>query len=108
MDIIKNPIILAVLAGTIAYLYLYYNKQSKEKSKESINLMYPGIVALITLVSSYLFFSSKTENVSPELQGGKNFSESVTDSFGSNTYKLIGKNNIKLPQTDVFIDLAHF
>lgn len=29
-------------------------------------------------------------------------------SFGSRSYHLIGRNNIKLPPTDVFIDLAKF
>jgi hypothetical protein len=62
---------------------------------------------------AYNFFGEKPipteEIVNEQLVGGNvKFTEGGSDSYGSNTYRLVGKNNIKLPQTDVFIDLAHF
>ena len=113
LNFIKNPIFLAIIAGVLAYLYLYYeNMQNKDKTK-TVDYKYPLIIAAITFAISYGIFgfnSSKAPELIPEIiesqKGG--FTDNVTDSFGSNTYRLIGKNNIKLPQTDVFIDLAHF
>lgn len=123
---IKNPIFLAILAGVIAYLYMYYDNMKKQEATpkakiEPVGFATPGIIALVTLVITYGIFgfggSTNSDTVdieqqieSPQKGGTKSrFTEgAITDSFGSNTYRLIGKNNIKLPQTDVFIDLAHF
>lgn len=40
--------------------------------------------------------------------GKSRMSDRLTESFDSNTYHLIGKNAIKLPSADVFIDIAKF
>ena len=124
LSFIKNPIFIAIFAGIIAYLYMYYDNLKKQEANpkatiEPIGYTTPGIISLIVLFISYSIFgfnTSSSDTIVDTIQdGGINinnnvprFTEGATDSFGSNTYRLVGKNTIKLPQTDVFIDLAHF
>jgi len=120
MDIsfIKNPIFIAIFAGIIAYLYMYYDNLKKQEANpkakiEPVGYTTPGIIALITLFIAYSIFgfNASPNNVPNQIDNtnkAPRFTEGATDSFGSNTYRLVGRNNIKLPQTDVFIDLAHF
>ena len=65
-EIFKNPIVLGILAGTVAYLYLLWNNEKKyknakdknEKNKKDINLMVPLIIAVIVCIMSYAYFYS--------------------------------------------------
>jgi hypothetical protein len=69
LNILKNPVVLAVLAGILTYLYMWYsNRNRKEKDKRDINLMYPLVVAIIVGVVSYLYFnySNTSTNISAE------------------------------------------
>lgn len=125
---LKNPIFLAIVAGVLTYLYMYYDNMKKQEANpkakiEPVGFSTPGIVALVTLVITYGVFGfgvlssapNQSLNIESSQKGGiggvikDRFTEgAVSDSFGSNTFRLVGKNTIKLPQTDVFIDLAHF
>ncbi len=134
LNFLKNPIILAIIAASLTYVYMYWeNQKKKEKNPkaeiEPISYVTPGIVGLLTLFITYGFFC-KSENdpsVTSVLEQSKGtqvggvkllngnplanktkISEGLADSFDSNTYHLIGKNAIRLPQTDVFIDIAKF
>ena len=125
-------------ALTYAYLYWDNMKKKEENPKADIKPVEyttPAIVGLISLFIGYSLFGFSNgkkmdevgeviENSKPEmditgtngnanLMGGHkhlntNFSDKLADSFDSNTYHLIGKNAIRLPNTDVFIDLAKF
>jgi len=146
LNFLKNPIILAVIAGILTYAYMWWdNKQKKEKNPkaviEEIDYVPPAMVALLTLFIAYNLFGFNTSpgitntNVEQVIEHGKpttqgemqgamhgggvkliegnpriqsRFSDKLADSFDSNTYHLLGKNTIKLPQTDVFIDIAKF
>ena len=135
LNFFKNPIILAVIAGVLTYTYMWWdNKQKKEKNPkaviEEIDYIPPLMVALLTLFITYNLFgfdNASTNNTmnmevvmepaKPLLEGGNKlinqsmqtkFSDRIADSFDSHTYHLLGKNTIKLPQTDVFIDIAKF
>ena len=139
LNFLKNPIILAIIAGILTYAYMWWdNKQKKEKNPkaviEEIDYVPPAMVALLTLFIAYNLFGNTNslstgitnanveqviEQTKPTLQGGSNliegnphvqtrFSDKMADSFDSHTYHLLGKNTIKLPQTDVFIDIAKF
>lgn len=141
LSFLKNPIILAIIAASLTYLYMYWeNKQKQEKNPkaeiEEVSYTTPAIVGILTLFITYSFFYNQEPNSEvtsvieqtkqPQLQpplvqhggaklleGGlsvckSKMSERLTDSFGSNTYHLVGKNAIRLPQTDVFIDIAKF
>ena len=73
MDIIKNPIIIGLAMGALTYGYLSYTvnekneenskkKKSKRKEKESVNLMIPLVVAVITWFIVYAYFEYNTES----------------------------------------------
>ena len=134
LSFLKNPIILAVIAASLTYAYMYWeNKKKREKNPkaeiEEKSYVTPAIVGILTLFITYNFFNTSDDNPSvsavleqskPTQQGGVNLlegnplahkskiSERLDDTFGSNTYHLISKNAIRLPQTDVFIDIAKF
>lgn len=125
-------------ALTYAYLYWDNMKKQEKNPKADIKPVEyttPAIVGLISLFIGYSLFGFQggvkkvdevgeaIENSKPgaeevvsntaNLMGGHrrlntNFSDRMADSFDSNTYHLIGKNAIRLPNTDVFIDLAKF
>lgn len=134
---LRNPIILAIIAASLTYLYMYWenNKRQDENPKadiEQVSFVTPIVVGVLTLFISYNFLSVEVsvpvnntleQSKVPQLGGTKGvnlldinanhlikpkMSEGVSDSFGSNTYHLLGKNAIKLPPTDVFIDIAKF
>jgi len=73
LDILKNPIFLGVLAGAITYLYLMWSTDKKKdpKSKKSISLFTPIVVAVIVSIIAYVYFnyvSHDTTSVIPEQQ----------------------------------------
>lgn len=57
MSIIKNPIVLGVLAGAITYIYLVWSKKNKKDPKKEISLITPIIVAIAVCLVAYLYFS---------------------------------------------------
>jgi hypothetical protein len=126
-NILKNPIILAISASALTYLYLYWENEKKYKedqeNKEKINYAIPIATGIIVWFIANSVFSDRSSAQLPLQQpiqsniGGNQpayipkIQNSVTGSsemFKSNTYRLIGRNSIKLPQTDVFIDFAKF
>ncbi len=58
MDIVKNPIIIAVVAGVAVYVYLSWksNNKKKHKKKEPVNLLIPLAVAIIAWFMAYAYF----------------------------------------------------
>lgn len=132
-SIFKSPIVIGVALASITYLYLWYvaEQQYKENPsvpKRKIGLVTPGVIGVLTwfVVSSYFDFSSNTDSninlntnsnintvklpeVTPEYKlvtGGEGFNVKPVES--SDSYHLIGQKMVKLPKTDVFIDLAAF
>ena len=127
LDILKNPIILGVLAGTVAYLYYYWQESQRQKAnprlkKKSINIFVPGVAAVIVWFASSMYFD-KTNNTAQEGGEGEgnllpnnsiihrldeNVEIGSDASYGSKSYRLVGKGRIQLPDQDVFLDLANF
>ncbi len=123
---LKNPIILGILAAVITYLYFYWTQEKKYKKdpkikRRPISILTPGAVGLVVwfLASSYFdrnitITASNIENIEgSELPktvspGAKNYKIVSDSSIGSRSYHLIGKNKVRLPPTDVFIDVARF
>lgn len=68
LEILKNPIVLAVFAGTMTYLYFLWESNKKyknlkgskkhEKIKNSISLFIPIVVGAIVGILAYAFFYS--------------------------------------------------
>ena len=137
LSFLKNPIILAVIAAALTYAYLYWDNMKKQEKNpkadiKPVEYTTPAIVGLISLFIGYSLFGfpggAKVDEVGEVIENSKlavedsnaanlmgghrhintNFSDRMADSFDSNTYHLIGKNAIRLPNTDVFIDLAKF
>ena len=135
-NFLKNPIIIGIIAGVLTYGYMYWEADRKHKEnpkvqKRSVGLITPAVVSVIVwfLASSYLDNRSVSQpsgiigpsgpigstgvvqSTGPKTSLVGNRTYKLVDSagsFGSESYRLIGKNNIKLPPTDVFIDLARF
>ena len=119
---LKNPFVIGIVVGVCAYLYLYWdNTKDKKKGKKSISLLTPVVLALISwFIASYCFNSSAQVEQSGQQvtqpvvqQTNLNLVDNTIQKGGaassdSFSYHLIGKNNIKLPKTDVFIDIAKF
>ena len=120
MDLLRNPIIISIIVAALTYLYLYWeNEKKNEKNPKKVKLTTPILVGVFTwfLASSYMNYKSTA--TPPQSTGGATLIDNksmisvpqqptVSDSFDSRTYHLIGRNNIRLPNTDVFIDIAKF
>jgi hypothetical protein len=82
------------------------HKKNPKSKKKPVNLITPAVIGIIVwfISSSYLdqyglTFEDKKTIRQPQLS-----SESIV----TKSYHLIGKNNVRLPPTDVFINLANF
>ena len=80
MDIIKNPIIIGLFAGTLTYIYFKWQLDEKNKKrhkkgrkKEEINLIIPLVISIIVWFVSYAYFDSISENI---------ISEKITSDIG--------------------------
>ena len=78
LNILKNPIVLGLIASALTYLYLwYYNKDNKKKdskSSKNISLIYPLIAFVLVAGVSYIYFnysssdtSASASSVSPQI-----------------------------------------
>jgi len=148
LNILKNPIVVAILMGALAYLYQYWENEQLKKNGDQIKKINYGIIMAVTAVSGvlayFLFGQPQNEEliIDPEIleqnmgvplpnnnvsntfiphQSVKNDGQTFIqqppvkiggghsiDTAGSGSYHLIGRKGIKLPATDVFIDIAKF
>lgn len=114
--IFKNPIIIGIIFGIITFLILYWmvyqenQKRNPLDKQKSVNLLIPIIVSVIVWFLAGTFLDYMGNNDNKIEQTISQLPEPKTNylSEGSEVYYLIGKNNIKLPSTDVFIDVAKF
>lgn len=123
-NFLKNPIIWGIICAALTYLYLWWESK---KTKKAVNLFYVGLVGVIAwFVTSYYFDSEviaditevprelpvieRVDNNVSELELGKNNIPKIggNNSVGSTSFHLTGKNRIRLPPPDVFIDMANF
>ncbi len=160
-DILRNPILIGVLAAALVYTYLYWEEDKRHKKnpkikREQTSFITPAVVGVIVWFLASSYFSSEESstipvcdltkqpfatnplpvNLPPEycLVNGKpntavpghtvsNIVPNSNVGAGTDptaiakpkppisvpeTMRLVGKNNIRLPPTDVFIDLAKF
>lgn len=137
IDILKNPVMIGAVIAALTYCYLYWKEQQKRKknpkvSNRSVNVITPAVVGVIAwFIASSCFDDSSsnsntiTPNTAPtplptigSTATGGNISQ-VFPAFPSQvangnqnvsgeSFHVIKKNSIRLPPTDVFIDLADF
>lgn len=126
---LKNPLIIGLIIGILVYAYLYWQNKNKKKSERGeINYKIPIIAGFMGFVGSYFYFKNSEQvdiilpeapvqapvnNPSSNVANIDNMNNDVmyNGSDGSNlsnSYHFIGRKNIKLPNTDVFIDIAKF
>jgi len=104
----KNPIVIGILVAALTYAYMYWDAQKKHKKnpkakKKPVNFITPAAIGLIVwFITSTYFDSIKVESRDFKLVND------AGQTFDSASYHLVGRGNIRLPPTDVFIDLAKF
>lgn len=126
LDLLKNPIVLGVLASIITYLYMYWQENQRHKKnpksvKKSINIMTPGVVGALVWFASGSYFDKTLSNIplkpTNQMIPNNTIIERLDDnvpigsdspSGDSKSYRLVGKGKIQLPQQDVFLDLANW
>ena len=63
MDILKNPIVIGIIAGVLSYLYFVWvdrNTDKKNKKKKDIGLFTPMVIAIVASVLSYSYLSNNS------------------------------------------------
>jgi len=112
MDFVKNPIILGALAGLITYGYFYYDAQKHKDDPEikqnKVPILAPCVVAVIIWFVTSCYFDSCCETVKVNILSPKLPNISKGSDISTRSYHLVGKNKIRLPSNDVFIDIANF
>jgi len=130
-EILKNPIVIGLLAAVLTYLYIWWEEKKRlEKNPKAkpvpTNIITPLVVGVIGWFVASNYFSVKVENpivpdvthgaqkALPNIIGGTKpviVNQGVIESegsLGSASYHIIGKRDVKMPPMDVFIDLAKF
>ena len=122
IDIFMNPIVIALLTGTLTYLYVWWSNEDKYRkdpeAKKTSGIIIPLVVTVITWILAYGYveltgvnMNGDVVNVAPNVvMGDKKIFDLVKDNVSSASAKefhLIGRgvnipNNLKLP--DVFIE----
>ena len=116
LDILKNPLILGLLVAAGIYMYMYWEMEKKYKKnpkikRKPVSILTPGIIGIIVwfIASSYMGEELPQTKTIPIYQSKHVMHGPLNEgSCGSLSYHLIKDNDIKLPSTDVFIDLAPF
>ena len=115
-DILKSPIVLGLLAAATTYAYMYWEQENKYKKdpslpKKPISIWTPGIIGIVVwfCATSFMGESVPVMEEIPVYQGKKALRGTLSKEGGNSlSYHLMKDKNIKLPNMDVFIDLAQF
>ena len=130
--LVKSPIALGLISGVLTYSYYYYKNEQKSdddpNKKKKIDLIVPCIVAVVIWFVSSTYFDYTCDDLD-DPDDLNNFDELEPDvhinrkaifcdnsgrceelDFSSNQplYGTKNMSNLKIPKTDVFIDLATF
>lgn len=71
-NIIKNPILIAVVAGVIVYAYITWKNNEKKKKKDKMNaLLAAGITTAIVWLIAYGYLNYKPSNNQNNIQPEK-------------------------------------
>lgn len=130
MEYLKNPLLLGIIGGIIAYGYMYWEEDRKHKKnpnieRKPVNYIIPATIAVIIWFIASSYFESSSLNIAnlvknetavkPTIKGGVNLIQKPVNIELSSPilnpgvkYRIAGREPIKLPDTDVFIDIARF
>lgn len=130
-EILKNPIVIGVIAAILTYLYIWWEEKKRlEKNPKAkpvpTNIITPLVVGVISWFIASNYLSTKTVTTAPpdikhetqaalpQIIGGTKpivVNQGIIESdgsLGSASYHIVGKRDVKVPPIDVFIDLAKF
>jgi NADH:ubiquinone oxidoreductase subunit 5 (subunit L)/multisubunit Na+/H+ antiporter MnhA subunit len=103
VELIKNPITIGFLAGFITYFYLVWDKRKEiERAKKSkknkkvdkkVDLLIPGLVAVVVWFISYLYLNQKQTSMS-QMTSNQNINNNVANNTNvPKTYNLVSESN---------------
>ena len=101
-DVLKNPIFIGIFVAIVSFLYFYW----KPNKNTNLNYILPLVFGLVgwfifSIVFESKYFNRENVNLKPNVPEEMEVQQ-MSD------YYIIGRNNIKLPSTDVFIDIPRF
>ena len=130
IEFLKNPIVLGLLATVLTYIYFHWKAEQERKKnpdakRKRPNFLIPGISGVVVWFLASSYFEQANPKLIEQSAGYKDphtafappspiensVANKVVDSAVSTTshsYHYIGKNKVRLPPTDVFIDIAKF
>ena len=121
--LIKNPVILAVVAGVIVYTYMAWNKKQEDEKRlkkgkkikpenKYNNIIIPGVTAIIVWFIAYGYFNNKKSLTEVSLAQVSNPQYRLARDTGSasdvrRSFTLVNKTGgISLPSApDMFVEL---
>ena len=125
--LIKNPVIIAVVAGVLVYAYMAWNKKQENEKRlkkgkkireenKYDNIIIPGVTAVIVWFIAYGYFNNNKSSGDIQIEGTQQNSgpqfrlakESASNSDVRRSFTLVNKTGgISLPTApDMFLDLA--
>lgn len=109
--ILKNPLIIALILGILTYIILYFWTRNKnnnvvngEKKDYTFFNLLISILVFVLVWILIVWYDSRPIQVHQIGMGDKNNSVELFDK----DVHLVGKNSLKIPVDDIFIDLAKF
>jgi hypothetical protein len=86
-------------------------KKDKSKPRKPVNILIPAAIGVIVWFVSSTYFDHQSSDKPIQLSEQKQYkimNAASESSVRPRSYHLIGKNKVRLPPTDVFIDVARF
>jgi len=125
MEYLKNPIFLGIVAGVLAYLYMYWsssNSRSVSINDDNENLdknedntmmfLIPLIVAGAVWLGTSMYFSKTDTEIGSvgdkSISNKNNLLKSGKEMVGGEECHILLNNKVRLPESDVFIDIMPF
>jgi hypothetical protein len=118
MEYIKNPVVIGLFIGISTYFYMHWENDNKfrkiqEKDpdavKPQINLLMPFVIGAIGFLFMFIYLQNKSSSVIQQAnQTAGSQTINLPKIIGSHGVHILHKNSIRMPDTDVFIDIVKF
>ena len=119
MDQLKNPIVIGIITFAVVFMYLKWDVDRKyqedpQSEPQRVNVLIPGVAAALT------WFLAASQMGINNLEGIRSAGVMVNPSvpyclqsmvqspLDLSSVELLQRRNLRLPKTDVFIDLGNF
>ncbi len=113
IDILKNPVVIGILAGTLTYSYLWWHNETKYKKdikeRKTTGILMPAIVGLVVWALYHVYLDLTGELILEDGVNASNYNitKDVPSINEAVDFRMIEKgltlpNNLVLP--DVFIE----